>query len=100
MPLYIDIHKHIPGLLAWRVARLFVAGIWPTPAAVPVDPDPARKQAAVDCYPSQLLPLEAEWRIGAKLAAPAPEQHWRLAPPPPGWERLADPAGLVPRDPA
>ena len=90
-------YKHIPGLLAWRVARLFVAGIWPTPAAVPVDPDPARKQAAVNCYPSQLRALEAEWRIGAKLAAPAPEQHWRLAPPPPGWEGLADPAGLAPR---
>ena len=26
-------------------------------------------------------------QIGAKLAAPAPEQFWRLAPPPPGWER-------------
>jgi len=93
-------YKHIPGLLAWRVARLFVAGTWPTPAAVPVDPDPGRKQAAVDCYPSQLRALEAEWRIGAKLAAPAPEQYWRLAPPPPGWEGLADPAGLVPRRPA
>jgi len=84
-------YKHIPGLLAWRVARLFVAGVWPTPAALPVDPDPARKQAAVDCYPSQLRALEADWRIGAKLAAPAPEQYWRLAPPPPGWEGLADP---------
>jgi hypothetical protein len=26
----------------------------------------------------------------AMLAAPAPEQFWRLAPPPAGWERLAD----------
>ena len=35
--LYEDMgYKHIPGLLAWRVARLFVAGIWPTPAALPV----------------------------------------------------------------
>lgn len=83
-------YKHIPGLLAWRVARLFVAGTWPTPAALPVDPDPARKRAAVDCYPSQLRALEAQWRVGAKLAAPAPEQCWRLAPPPPGWEVLAD----------
>jgi hypothetical protein len=32
--------------------------------------------------------LEAEWAISAKLAAPAPEQFWRLAPPPPGWEGL------------
>ena len=64
--------------------------MWPTPAAVPVDPDLARKQAAVDCYPSQLLALEAEWRVADKLAAPAPEQHWRLAPPPEGWEGLRE----------
>jgi len=83
-------YKHIPGLLAWRVARLFRRGIWPTPAAVPVDTDRARKDAAVACYPSQLLALEAEWAIRAKLAAPAPEQFWRLAPPPAGWENLAD----------
>jgi LmbE family N-acetylglucosaminyl deacetylase len=93
--LYEDMgYKHIPGLLAWRVARLFVARVWPTPAALPVDPDPGRKMAAVGCYPSQLRALEVEWQIGAKLAAPAPEQYWRLAPPPPGWERLADPASL------
>ena len=83
-------YKHIPGLLAWRIARLFRRGLWPTPAAVPADPDPARKQASVDCYLSQLRALEAEWRVSDKLAAPAPEQHWRLAPPPPGWERLSD----------
>ena len=75
-------YKHIPGLLAWRVARLFRRGIWPTPVAMPVDPDRDRKDAAVACYPSQLLALEAEWAISAKLAAPAPEQFWRLAPPP------------------
>ena len=33
--------------------------------------------------------LEAEWAISGKLAAPAPEQFWRLAPPPAGWEGLA-----------
>lgn len=82
-------YKHIPGLLAWRIARLFRRGLWPTPAAVPVDSDLARKQTALDCYPSQLLALEAEWRLVDKLAAPAPEQYWRLAPPPPGWERLS-----------
>jgi LmbE family N-acetylglucosaminyl deacetylase len=90
-------YKHIPGLLAWRVARLFVRGTWPTPAALPVDPDPMRKRRAVDCYPSQLRSLEAEWRVSAKLDAPAPEQYWRLAPPPSGWEGLADPAGWTPR---
>jgi LmbE family N-acetylglucosaminyl deacetylase len=82
-------YKHIPGLLAWRVARLFRGGVWPTPAAVPVDPRGERKDAAVACYPSQLLALEAEWAISGKLAAPAPEQFWRLAPPPSGWEGLA-----------
>ncbi len=81
-------YKHIPGLLAWRIARLFRRGLWPTPAALPVDVDLARKQAAVRCYPSQLLALEAEWCVAEKLAAPAPEQHWRLAPPPAGWEGL------------
>lgn len=87
-------YKHIPGLLASRIARLFVAGTWPTPAALPLAVDEARKRAVVDCYPSQVRALEAEWQVGAKLAAPAPEQFWRLAPPPPGWERLAAPAAL------
>lgn len=82
-------YKHIPGLLAWRVAQLFRAGIWPTPAALPQDRDDARQAAARACYGSQLLALEADWQLGAKLAAPAPEQAWRLAPPPPGWEGLS-----------
>jgi len=93
--LYEDMgYKHIPGLLARRVARLFVARVWPTPAAVPVDVDAGRKRAAVACYPSQLRALEAEWQIGAKLAAPAPEQYWRLDAPPAGWEGLSAPAAL------
>ena len=83
-------YKHIPGLLAWRIARLFRAGAWPTPAAVPVDPDHPRKLAACASYPSQVRALEAEWGLSAKLEAPAPEQYWRLAPPPPGWGSLRD----------
>jgi LmbE family N-acetylglucosaminyl deacetylase len=82
-------YKHIPGMLAWRVAQLFRRGIWPTPVCPRVDHDFARKDAAVACYTSQLYALEDDWQIGAKLAAPAPEQFWRLAPPPAGWERLA-----------
>jgi LmbE family N-acetylglucosaminyl deacetylase len=82
-------YQHIPGLLAWRVSQLFRAGIWPTPAAPRVDPTGDRKRAALGHYASQLRSLEADWQLGAKLAAPAPEQFWRLAPPPPGWERLA-----------
>jgi LmbE family N-acetylglucosaminyl deacetylase len=81
-------YKHIPGLLAWRVSKLLRAGVWPTPAAVPIDPDHARKLEALAAYPSQVLALEADWNLGPKLAAPAPEQFWRLAPPPSGWEGL------------
>jgi LmbE family N-acetylglucosaminyl deacetylase len=83
-------YKHIPGMLAWRVSSLFRKKIWPTPVCPPTDPSETRKQAAIACYPTQLLALEDDWAIGAKLAAPAPEQFWRLGPPPAGWERLAD----------
>jgi LmbE family N-acetylglucosaminyl deacetylase len=81
-------YKHIPGMLAWRVSRLFARDMWPTPACPRVSNDQARKRLAVDCYPTQLLALEDDWRIEAKLDAPAPEQFWRLAPPPAGWPRL------------
>jgi LmbE family N-acetylglucosaminyl deacetylase len=83
-------YKHIPGLLAWRISKLFRAGLWPTPAAVPVTVDHERKMRAVRSYPSQLLALEADWQISVKLAAPAPEQYWRLAPPPEGWGMLSE----------
>jgi LmbE family N-acetylglucosaminyl deacetylase len=82
-------YKHIPGLLAWRVAKLLRAGVWPTPAAVPIDPDHGKKLKAYAAYPSQVRALEADWNLGPKLAAPAPEQHWRLAAPPEGWEALS-----------
>jgi LmbE family N-acetylglucosaminyl deacetylase len=83
-------YKHIPGMLAWRVSSLFRRGLWPTPVCPPTDPSETKKQAAIACYPTQLLALEDDWAIGAKLAAPAPEQFWRLSPPPAGWERLAE----------
>ena len=47
----------------------------------------ARKRQALEHYVSQRRALEADWQLGAKLIAP--EQLWRLAPPPPGWEGLA-----------
>jgi len=81
-------YKHIPGLLAWRVATLFKSGIWPTPAIVPIEPDMARKRTAIDCYRSQLAPLEREHALAERLAANVPEQYWRLDPPPVGWEGL------------
>ena len=81
-------YKHIPGMLAWRVSTLFRRGLWPTPVCPAVDHHGDRKAAAVACYPSQLLALEADWQLGPKLVAP--EQYWRLASPPTGWERLSE----------
>jgi LmbE family N-acetylglucosaminyl deacetylase len=81
-------YKHIPGLLAWRVPRLFRAGLWPTPVALRADDPDDRKRAALDRYPSQWRALDADWRLAPKLVAP--EQLWRLAPPPAGWEGLAE----------
>jgi LmbE family N-acetylglucosaminyl deacetylase len=81
-------YKHIPGMLAWRIARLFRRNIWPTPVCPPVDPGNERKLAAVACYPSQIYALDDDWQIRAKLEAPAPEQYWRLAPPPEGWDAI------------
>ena len=83
-------YKHIPGMLAWRISTLFRRKLWPTPVCPAVDPADPRKRAAIDCYPSQLPALEEDWQIEAKLAAPAPEQFWRLAPPPEGWGALAE----------
>jgi LmbE family N-acetylglucosaminyl deacetylase len=84
-------YKHIPGLLAWRVTQLFRRRVWPTPVAIDVgavDAVEARKRTAVACYRSQVLALEADWQFGPKLVAP--EQYWRLADPPPGWEELSN----------
>ncbi len=46
-------YKHLPGMLAWRVSKLFRAGIWPTPALVPISLDEDRKRQAIWCYRSQ-----------------------------------------------
>jgi LmbE family N-acetylglucosaminyl deacetylase len=83
-------YKHIPGILAWRVATLFKAGLWPTPAVVAIEPDMDRKRAAIAFYKSQVAPLERDHVLTERLDANVPEQYWRLAAPPPGWERLAD----------
>ena len=83
-------YKHLPGLLAWRVARLFRSGLWPTPAIVPIEVDADLKRKAIWCYASQIPPLEGEHALTARLDANVPEQYWRLAPPPHGWERLME----------
>ncbi|MBO0731404.1 MAG: PIG-L family deacetylase [Acidimicrobiaceae bacterium] len=81
-------YKHLPGMLAWRVSKLFRAGVWPTPALVPISLDEDRKRRAIWCYRSQIPPLERDHALTARLEVHAPEQFWRLAPPPRGWERL------------
>ena len=81
-------YKHIPGMLAWRVSRLFQADLWPTPSVVPTEPDMDAKRAAIACYPSQIGPLSREHLLAERLDANVPEQYWRLAPPPRGWEGL------------
>jgi LmbE family N-acetylglucosaminyl deacetylase len=82
-------YSHLPGLLAWRVAKLFRSGLWPTPAIVPVVPDAAAKRVAIECYRSQLAPLRQDHLLDERLVAQVPEQYWRLDPPPPGWEALS-----------
>jgi LmbE family N-acetylglucosaminyl deacetylase len=82
-------YKHIPGLLAWRVAKLLREKPWPTPAIVPHQPDEARKRKAIWCYTSQIPPLENEHALSARLEGHVPEQFWHLAPPPRGWEGMA-----------
>ncbi len=83
-------YSQLPGLLAWRVSKLFRSGLWPTPALVPQLPDAARKRRAIWCYTSQIPPLEGEHALSPRLETNTGEQYWRLAPPPSGWERLAD----------
>ena len=82
-------YKHVPGLLAWRVSTLFHSGVWPTPAIVPLDSDLSRKRRAIECYASQIPPLERDHALTERLDANVAEQFWRLAPPPRGWELLA-----------
>jgi len=83
-------YKHIPGMLAWRVSSMFRKNVWPTPVCPSITTTEETKREAIDCYPSQLLALEDDWHVTRKLDAPAPEQFWRLAPPPEGWEGLAE----------
>ena len=83
-------YKHIPGMLAWRVSKLFQSDFWPTPMIVPTVQDHARKRAAIECYRSQLGPLYADHALAARIDGNVPEQFWMLAPPPPGWERMRE----------
>jgi LmbE family N-acetylglucosaminyl deacetylase len=83
-------YQHIPGMLAWRVSKLFHSAFWPTPMIVPTLQDHARKRAAVECYRSQLGPLNADHALAERIDGSVPEQFWMLAPPPLGWERMRE----------
>jgi LmbE family N-acetylglucosaminyl deacetylase len=83
-------YKHIPGMLAWRISKLFRSDFWPTPMIVPTVQDHVRKRAAIECYRSQLGPLNADHALAARIDGSVPEQFWILAPPPPGWERMRE----------
>ena len=85
-------YKHLPGMLARRIATLFHNGLWPTPAVVPTRPDMEAKRAAIMLYTSQVGPLERDLHLTEHLAANLPEQYWRLNPPPPGWEDVTSAA--------
>ncbi len=82
-------YKHLPGLLAWRIAKLFRSSLWPTPAVVPVRPDMDAKRKAIAAYASQIGPLERDHLLSERLDGNVPEQYWRLDTPPLGWERLS-----------
>ena len=65
-------YKHLPGMLAWRVAKLLRAQPWPTPAIVPHVPDEERKRRAIWCYTSQIAPLEQDHALTAAHGGPRP----------------------------
>ena len=51
------------------------------------------QQSPIDIGPtvkSQLPPLNRDHSLGARIGGNVPEQHWLLAPPPAGWERMRD----------
>jgi LmbE family N-acetylglucosaminyl deacetylase len=83
-------YEHIPGMLAWRVGRLLRSGLWPTPAPVIADTGLEAKTAALECYVTQLPPLADDWSYDVTRHPRVAESYWRLEPPPPGWERLAE----------
>ena len=64
-------YKHIPGMLAWRIAKLFASDLWPTPMVVPNVPDVDRKRAAIECYKSQLGPLNRDHALAERIGVPS-----------------------------
>jgi LmbE family N-acetylglucosaminyl deacetylase len=83
-------YLHIPGILAWRIGKLFRSGLWPTPAPIVADTGRDAKREALACYTTQLPALAADWGYDPAKNARIAESFWRLAGPPEGWERLAE----------
>jgi LmbE family N-acetylglucosaminyl deacetylase len=74
-------YKHLPGMLAWRISKLFRGGLWPTPSIVPITLDMAHKRALIAIYATQVAPLEQDHMLTERLDANVPEQFWRLSAP-------------------
>jgi hypothetical protein len=73
-------YKSIPGVLIHRLMELRERGIWATPASPEVPGGYDRRTEVMRHYSSQMLALERDWHLSARLAAPAPEQYWALGP--------------------
>ena len=82
-------YKHLPGMLAWRWPSCCAPTRGPRRPSSHV-PDEELKRRAISCYTSQIPPLERDHALTARVEGRVPEQFWRLAPPPAGWEALAD----------
>lgn len=83
-------YQHIPGMLAWRIGTLLRSGLWPTPAPLVADTGRDAKREALAAYATQLPALAEDWGYDPASNARIAESFWRLAPPPEGWERLAE----------
>ena len=70
-------------MLAWRISKLFRAGLWLTPSIVPIEPDMEQKRALIEIYRTQIAPLEQDHMLAERLEANVPEQYWRLSAPVP-----------------
>ena len=88
-------YKHLPGMLAWRVSRLFQGGLWPTPVGGARSrrtwPPSVRRSPATRARSAR---SQRDHLLDERLDANVPEQYWRLAPPPKGgrdWRASARP---------
>jgi LmbE family N-acetylglucosaminyl deacetylase len=71
-------HPRLPGLAEARLNACASAGLTLQPAAFPVNPLTNRKQAAVECYQSQLRALSTPGRPGY-VDTVSEETFWRIA---------------------